>query len=66
MLPRLDDWRRVDSTRNRGDMFAEQSVAGMQGDAAPRIPWRIMWRRSMQRAQKTGEVGGGCVVIERW
>jgi hypothetical protein len=46
----------VDSTPDRAKVFAKQRAAGVQGDAAPRIPGRIVRRRSVQRAEKTGEI----------
>jgi hypothetical protein len=52
--------------RNRGEVFAKQRAAGVQRDAASRIPRRVLRRRPMQRAEKTGEVERGCVFVEGW
>ena len=64
-FPRLDHDRAVDPIPDRCDVFAKQHVAGAQRDAAPRVPGRIVWCRSMQGAEKTGEVGRGREFIDR-
>lgn len=46
-------------------MFVKQRRAVLQRDTAPRVPWSIVGGRSMQRSEKTGEVGCGCVFSER-
>ena len=64
-FPRLDHDRAVDPIPDRRNVFAKQHVAGAQRDTAPRVQGRIVWCRSMQRAEKTGEVGRGREFIQR-
>jgi hypothetical protein len=55
-FPRLEDRWLIDAARNRGQVFAKQRVTGRQRGTAPRIPRSVVWRRPMQRAEKTREV----------
>src|SRR5262245_30590497 len=65
-LPRVDDGRAIHSTVERGELFAKQRITGPQRAPPEWILWSVVRSRSVQDAEKTGEVGGGCVLIERW
>jgi hypothetical protein len=65
-FPRLEDRWLIDAARNRGQVFAKQRVTGRQRGTAPRIPRSVVWRRPMQRAEKTREVRRGCACIDGW
>jgi hypothetical protein len=65
-FPRLEDCWLIDAALNRGQVFPKQRIAGVQWPTAPRIPWSVVWRRSMQRAEKTREVRRGRAFIDEW
>ena len=50
----------------RREVFAKQRVASVQTDTAPRISWRIAWRRLVKRSEKTREFRRYSIFIEAW